>query len=501
MFVIPLTGKISWRNPPIVTIAIILINCLVWFVLQADDTDQQYEVSKFYFTSGLANIEISHFIAYRDGRLDEPVELLTEGQLDEQTMVQNYMAMQQDQVFQNKLNNDEIITASDQIYAEWKELKTEYESKRSQLTTLQYGFIPARKSLLTSFTYMFMHGSTGHLLGNMIFLWIVGCMLEMGLGRIQYAVLYIFGGLFAVWVFWLVYMNSTVPLVGASGAIAGLMGAFAVLFGKKKVKIFYSLGFYFNYLKIPAVILLPVWIGNEFYQMFGGGASHVAYVAHIGGLTGGALFGAVCLKFSLGFNKDVIAETPVDEISPLMEKALKHIAELDMESGRKLLEEVLEKEPENIDALTHLFNVYKLDPEDQKFHQVTKKLIFELTRSYNTYEKAHQIYNEYIGHTSNPRLSPQLYIQLSIMFAATGHLENAVKILTMLLKKVPDSPGVPTALLKLAGAYSQKGLAIKGNRCLKLICNKYPESTEAQLARKSLQSNSTASTAPTASSA
>jgi TolA-binding protein len=59
----------------------------------------------------------------------------------------------------------------------------------------------------------------------------------------------------------------------------------------------------------------------------------------------------------------------------------------------------------------------------------------------------------------------------------------------MLLKKVPDSPGVPTALLKLAGAYSQKGLALKGNRCLQLICNKYPESTEAQMARKTLQSN------------
>jgi membrane associated rhomboid family serine protease len=487
MFIIPLTGKISWRNPPIVTIAVILINCLVWFVLQAGDTDKQYEVSEFYFTSGLANIEISHFIAYRDGRLQEPVESLTAEQLNEETMVQNYLAMQGDESFQQKLTNDEIITPSDQVYVEWKDLRTEYEVKRSQLTSLQYGFIPDQKSLLTSLTYMFMHGSTGHLLGNMIFLWIVGCMLEMGLGRLQYLALYIFGGLFAVWVFWLIYMNSTIPLVGASGAIAGLMGAFAVLFGKKRIKIFYSLGFYFNYLKIPAIILLPIWIGNELYQLFGGGASHVAYVAHIGGLIGGALFGIVCPKFSLGFNQDVIADTPVDEISPLIEKALKHIAELDLETGRKLLEKVLAREPENTDALTHLFNVYKLDPEDEKFHQVTKKLIFELTRSYNTYEKAHQIYNEYLRHTSHPRLSPQLYIQLSMMFAATGHLENAVKIITLLLKKVPDSPGVPTALLKLASAYSQKGMALKGNRCLQLICNKYPESTEARLARESLQ--------------
>ncbi len=487
MFIIPLTGKISWRNPPIVTIVIVLINCLVWFVLQAGDTDKQYEVSEFYFTSGLANIEISHFIAYRDGRLQEPVEILTDDRFDEETLVRNYLGMQRDELFQQKLKNDEIIRPADQIYTEWKDLKTEYEVKRTQLTSLRYGFIPDQKSLLTSFTYMFMHGSTGHLLSNMIFLWIVGCMLEMGLGRLQYAVLYILGGLCAVWLFWLIYMNSTIPLVGASGSIAGLMGAFAVLFGKKRVKIFYSLGFYFNYLKIPAIILLPIWIGNEIYQLFGGGASQVAYVAHIGGLIGGSLIGIVCLKLSLGFDQDVIADTPVDDISPRIEKALQHIAELDLETGRQILEKVLAADPDNIDALTHLFNVYKLDPDDEKFHRVTKKLIFELTRSYNTYEKAHQIYNEYIRHTSHPRLSPQLYIHLSMMFAATGHLEKAVKILTMLLKKVPDSPGVPTALLKLAGAYSQKGMAMKGNRCLQLICNKYPESTEAQLAHRTLQ--------------
>jgi tetratricopeptide (TPR) repeat protein len=321
----------------------------------------------------------------------------------------------------------------------------------------------------------------------MIFLWIVGCILEMGLGRLRYTVLYVFGGLTAVWLFWLVYMNSNTPLVGASGAIAGLMGAFAVLFGKKRVKIFYSLGIYFNYLRIPAIILLPIWIGKEFFQLFFGGASQVAYMAHIGGLIGGALFGFISLKFFLGFDGDVIDEAPVDETAPLIEKALKHIAELDMESGRRLLEEVLAREPDHIDALTHLFYIYKLDPDDAKFHAVTKKLIFELTRSYNTYEKAHDIYQEYIRNTSQARLNPQLYIQLSIMFAATGHLENAVKIITMLLKKVPESPGVSTALLKLARAYAQKGMAAKGDKCMQLICSKYPESAEARVARESLQ--------------
>jgi TolA-binding protein len=149
---------------------------------------------------------------------------------------------------------------------------------------------------------------------------------------------------------------------------------------------------------------------------------------------------------------------------------------------------VLAKDPENIDALTHLFNVCKLDPETEEFHRTTKKLIFQLSRSYNTYEKANKIYQEYVGLTRRPRLSPQLYLQLSAMFSATGHLENAVKILTLLVKKVPESPGIPTALLKLARAYRQNGMALKGNRCLQLLCHKYPESSEAQVARKSLRS-------------
>ena len=388
------------------------------------------------------------YIAYREGRIQESDERSDTQLFDEDTLARYYLKMERDFAFLKKLDNDEIILPADPQYADWKILRTEYGHMRSQIISLKYGFRPAYKSFLTAFTYMFLHGSTGHLFGNMIFLWIVGCMLEMGLGRLLYTGLYICGGLIAAGVFWLIYMNSTIPVVGASGAIAGLMGAFAVLFGKKKVKIFYSLGFYFNYLKIPAIILLPIWIGNEFFQLFFGDAQHVAYVAHIGGLMGGAFFAFVILKFCLSLNEDVFGEIPENDIAPLMEKALKHIAELDMESGCQLLRQVLAKDPENIDALTHLFNVYKQDSENEEFHHTAKKLIFQLCRSYNTYEKANKIYREYVDLTPQPRLPTQLYLQLCGMFLTTGQLENAVKILTLLVKKVPDSPGNSDSIAK-----------------------------------------------------
>jgi membrane associated rhomboid family serine protease len=487
MFIIPLIGKISWRNPPFVTLGLILINCLVFFVIQADESEKQSDTFHYYFESGLADIEVPRYIAYREGNHPAPGNILEIRQLDEDTIAGYYFEMERDSDFLRRLNNDEIIVSSDPQYSEWKYLKSEYDHKRSQIISRQYGFRPAYKSFLTAFTYMFLHGSAGHLFGNMVFLWIVGCMLEMGLGRLRYLGLYIFGGIIAAGVFWLMYMNSTIPVVGASGAIAGLMGAFAVLFGRKRVKIFYSLGFYFNYLKVPAIILLPIWLGNEFFQLFFGSAQQVAYVAHIGGLMGGAAIGFFFLKFSAPPDNDVFDEVPENEIAPLMEKALKHIAELDMENGRQLLGQVLAKDPQNIDALTHLFNISKLEPETEDFHQTANKLIFQLSRSVDSYEKANKIYMEYSGLTRHPRLSAQLYLQLCAIFLTLGHLENAVKILAVLVKKMPEAPGIPPALLKLARAYRQKGMHRKRDQCLQLLCRKYPGSTEAQVARKSLR--------------
>jgi len=200
---------------------------------------------------------VPRYIPYREGHFQESDDSSDTQPFDEDTLARYYLKMERDFAFLEKLDNDEIISPSDPQYADWRILRTDFNHMRSQIISLQYGFRPAYKSFLPAFTYMFLHGSAGHLFGNMIFLWIVGCMLEMGLGRLLYTGLYICGGLIAAGGFWLIYMNSTIPVVGASGAIAGLMGAFAVLFGKKKIKIFYSLGFYFSYLKIPAIIKYP----------------------------------------------------------------------------------------------------------------------------------------------------------------------------------------------------------------------------------------------------
>jgi len=166
----------------------------------------------------------------------------------------------------------------------------------------------------------------------------------MGSGRIFYFLTYILTGLGAVGLFWVANMQSNVPLVGASGAIAGLMGAFTVLYGWKKIRIFFSVGFFFNYFRIRAFLLFPVWVGTEVYQLAFSDVRYVAYLAHLGGLLSGALLGMINKRYLGFYDEDAVEPEPEYEVSPLIEKALGHIGELDMEKGAALLQEVLEKE-------------------------------------------------------------------------------------------------------------------------------------------------------------
>jgi membrane associated rhomboid family serine protease len=484
MLIVPLTGKLSWRNPPAITAVIILINCLVYFLWQADDMQRLYKAELYYFDSGLAQIEIPLYLKYRTEQSDAPPP--AEGDLDEAAVARAFQQMEADVEFLQLLHKGRIVTGDNPQYRHWRHLRRNYNHMLEGVVTLQYGFRPAYPSVHTFFTYMFLHGSFGHLLGNMIFLWIVGCVLEVGCGRFIYIGVYVLGGLFAVILYGLVYSASTVPLVGASGAIAGLMGAFTVLFGKKKVSIFYSLGFYFNYLKMPAITLLPIWIGKELFQLLYGSVRHVAYVAHIGGLVTGALLGFFIWRYFKLSNKEIFSEDLRDEIAPLLEQAFEKIGELDLDNARLLLYQVLEKDPDNLNALNHLFNIEKHDADNQRFHDVAKRLLIRVSGDLTESQRAYGIYADYLKHAYQPKLPAPLYLRLSTVCIATGHLDHAAKILANLIKKRSDLPGLSTALLKLANCYRQSGNSRQYDKCLRVLTRNFPQSPEAKIAQKTI---------------
>jgi membrane associated rhomboid family serine protease len=490
MLIIPLTGTLSKKNPPIVTIGIIAVCCFVFFVIQSGDMRKYEQAQEFYFDSGLYKIELSAYFTYLSTtRQDKTAEVLAKRQnWSRQAIVVWYQRMMQDAEFQTKLLDGEIIRGDQPGFPEWKRLRTQYDEILSRVVAVRYGFRPAFSTYFTPFTYMFLHGGFGHLLGNMIFLWLVGCALELGYGRVPYAGLYLLTGVLAVGLYYLVYMTNTAPLIGASGAIAGLMGAYTLLYGRRKIKVFYSLGFYFNYSRVPALVLLPLWIGNECFQLFFGGASHVAYVAHLGGLSSGALLGFVVKRcLGPGMEPEAALRDSREEQVSLLDEALEKLGKLDMDGARVVLERVLEKDPGNTKALTHLFHIDKLQPESERFLATASRLFLRLTNDKAEHASVYTIFQEYVRLAPRLRLDQQLLFRISSVLAAQGRPEDGERIMAVLLRSDPRAPGIPTGILNLARAYLHLGKSDKGRKCLQVICRKYPESSECHIARKLLQ--------------
>ncbi len=482
MFVIPLTGNASRRHLPVVTIGLILVNCIIFFLFQNGDGQSRYQAEKYYFKSGLAQIEVGRYVAYHYSETEQRDYHDDKGNIKKETLGQLRDEMDQDIQFIKKLKNDEIITPTKPDYPHWKQLRRKYDQLISENITLRYGFRPAYHRPVTFFTYMFLHGGFGHLLGNMIFLWLMGCIIEMGSGKGFYSALYIGTGLGSVVLFWMIYSDSVIPLIGASGAIAGLMGAFAVLYGRKKVRIFYSLGFYFNYLNVKAIYLLPFWVGNELYQLFFGGISHVAYVGHIGGLISGAVFGLINIKFMDSYDPNLLEPVSDNKTVPLVEKGLDLISRLDLEGGCALLEDALAIDPENTRIMTHLFNARKTDPNDIRFHKISERLLEHLSSDAATFDRARKIYDEYMQLSHRNGLSDHIHLGMCDIFSATGSMKKAESILAGLIKKSPRLAGIPGSLLKLANGYRHEGKRKKYQHCLAVIRHKYPYSDEAGIA-------------------
>jgi len=144
----------------------------------------------------------------------------------------------------------------------------------------------------TPLTSMFMHGGWLHIIGNMWFLWIFGNNVEDVMGTARFAFFYILCGLAAASVQVLADPTSAVPMVGASGAIGGVMGAYIVLFPRVHVHMLIFLGFFVTVVAVPAVFMLGYWILVQLISgvgSLGGSGGGVAFWAHVGGFAAGAL--------------------------------------------------------------------------------------------------------------------------------------------------------------------------------------------------------------------
>jgi membrane associated rhomboid family serine protease len=174
------------------------------------------------------------------------------------------------------------------------------ELTRGDAFVTQWSLVPAQitsgHQWITILTAMFMHGSWSHIIGNMVFLWAFGPEIEDAMGRGRYLIFYLMGGLIAMLAQVAADPHSTVPNLGASGAIAAVMGAFIVTYPRDRIKSLLIIFIFVKVTFIPAALLIGFWFltqlvhAGKVAQVQSGG---VAYLAHVGGF----IFGAVTARW------------------------------------------------------------------------------------------------------------------------------------------------------------------------------------------------------------
>ncbi|MDO3721190.1 rhomboid family intramembrane serine protease [Marinobacter sp. chi1] len=386
MLLIPAEKRLDWKRPPIVTLGLMLACFLVFVFYQSDDGDKIEQATEAYLASDLMSLEAP---VYEDF-LQRQIEF--EGETDRRIELEQFRELREsgedhfvaflllsDRDFFRYLEYSQDIVWTPRERRLWNEQRLPIEQAYvSKLSSFAFGLIPAEMSLYTLITYQFMHGGWGHIIGNLVMLFLLGFTVEKALGPGRFLIAYLLCGAVAGLTFAAFSWGSSVPLVGASGSISGLMGMYMAIFGLRRIRFFYFLFVYFNYFRAPAIALFPVWLGKELYDYWFAGATGIAYMAHAGGLVAGAalvwLLGKSWLQVREEFFEPEQEEQDARFTSSYAQ-AMGSLSRMEFEVAQRQFEALYARYPDRPILLEHLYQLAKLRPDLPAYRDRARQLM------------------------------------------------------------------------------------------------------------------------------
>ena len=403
------------------------------------------------------------------------------------------MVKQRQQVLE-RFRNGDLTGPDDPRLMRWQELRQQLERVRNAIPAMQLGYRPGPDRRIRMVTYAFAHGGWLHLVFNLWFLYLVGCNLEDRWGRWRFLAFYLAGAVVAATAFRIWHPEGTVPLVGASGAVAACMGAFMVCYGGTRIRFFYFIFFFFllrwGTFGARALWVLLLWfLGEAVDAFFESSAAYttVAYSSHVGGFVMGTLVAVLWRTtcFDERLRREIDEQDVAFRENPLFARAVDLRLGGRPREAIKVLKELVAQEPRHQPALEEMFLLSVELKDDETLHRSATGLIGSYILDKN-YAQVINVYRRIIEFA--PAYVPEDKTLLQIVRAAReiGDLDAVLEAVETLEEAYPESALIPRALWDEAETQHKRGWKDEAVVTLETLIDRYPIDPLAEQARRRL---------------
>jgi membrane associated rhomboid family serine protease len=391
-----------------------------------------------------------------------------------------------------------LTEPGDPRFVRFEVLRAEHTALERQMPMMRLGYRPALDGIVRMLSSMFTHGGWLHLLGNMWFLYLVGCNLEDRWGRWQFLTFYVVAGCIAALTFTALHRHMLQPLVGASGAVAGAMGAFMVCFSRTEITIFYAymitLVPRWGTFRASAWIVMALWVAEEFVMTLietSASGTSVAHSAHAGGFLFGAAVAFLLRLSGVDSQLDEASERAADESTGAWKEHPLYIDALqlrdrgaDAEAIEKLIQ-LFTEQPDHVEGRETLLTLglrsRNLRAIDRSLPFITEH--FQRTRSDKPlvalYRELRRVLPDY-------GLTDQELLRIA---TAASHVDDGplvIEAVSELMTQHPESALQPRAMWLAAQAQALHGAVSLQQDTLQRIVRRFPDHACGALAREQL---------------
>ncbi|WP_052417312.1 rhomboid family intramembrane serine protease [Cellvibrio mixtus] len=454
MIIVPTEKQLDWRHAPLVLCALVFINVMVFFLYQSSDTPKLIEVMTKYQVQGYFEREWPVFEEYL--KKNNENELLGEYRAavadEDTTAVIGDMLMHVD--FYHYLTQNARTHFNPDFYDEWAPQRELMHKRIQSVSYIANGLTPAHLRISSLITHQFLHGDIMHLLGNMFFLIVCGFAVEAAIGHWRFLAFYLLSGVAGGLAHAASDWESTGPLVGASGAISGVMAMYLAVFRWKKIEFFYWFFFFVGYFRAPALLILPFYIGKEIYSYQFDSESNVAFMAHAGGFVAGAVLIGLAWLFNRSvFNTEYIeSEQIANPRQQQLAEIYENIERFRFEKALALVNELISQQGQDFELETIRYNLLKIG-RGEAFQQSALTLLTQPLLTPEHIKKLDRVWQE--NPEVHSQLNEQTALKLGMQFAALENPSSAEQVFNELLRAKSRNPALSVFAMKLAAAFQR----------------------------------------------